>query len=232
MSEFEKQISQLLSRKRDRLGVIQGIREIHKGHYGKRIIYFWSLKNGKRQVVCESGLERDHALLMEFDNDIAEYFLQPLQVRLEPGVTYTPDAMVVFKSGEIIFRQVKHAGALEDQKVIARMAVAKSFFRNHDYRHEIWTEKDISTQPEQKNREFIYKNTRLAVTERELDAARQVFAAGFSASMTHCYEKLREHNLPTYITEYLILERWLNYDRRFELTVDSKLTVETEDGIE
>lgn len=227
MKTLQNQISQLLKKKRDRLGVIQGTREIKKGHYGKKIHFFWSLKNGYKQVVCESGLERDHALLMEFDNDIEAYFLQPLQVTLSPGVTYTPDAMVVFNTGEFVFRQVKHAGALEDPKVRARLDQAKSYFRHQDFQHEIWTEKDISAQPEQKNREFIYKNTRLAVTEQQLEAARQVFAAGFSASMAECYERMREHDLPFYLTEYLILERWLKYDTRFELSVNSKLTVET-----
>ncbi|RRV03305.1 hypothetical protein EGJ28_24300 [Stutzerimonas xanthomarina] len=51
-----------------------------KGMWSKSIHYFYSLKN-QNYCWCESMLERDALLVMEFDDDIERYKTQPISIQ-------------------------------------------------------------------------------------------------------------------------------------------------------
>lgn len=71
-------------------------RNLLRCHYGKNLIFFPSRKN-HCQVVCESLLEADYCLILEFDQCVTKYQCQPEAVNfIESGKTinYTPDFLV------------------------------------------------------------------------------------------------------------------------------------------
>ncbi|MES2950456.1 MAG: TnsA endonuclease N-terminal domain-containing protein [Pseudomonadota bacterium] len=61
---------------------------------------FASAKNDESHEF-ESLLERDHLILLEFDNEVASFEVQPVRIPV-PGVPqgYVPDARVVFKNAK------------------------------------------------------------------------------------------------------------------------------------
>lgn len=89
-----------------------------KGMWSKSIHYFYSLKN-QCHCWCESMLERDALLLMEFDDDIVAYKTQPISIQykdLQGNVRrYTPDYLFKRKSdGAFGFREVKMAAFVSE----------------------------------------------------------------------------------------------------------------------
>ncbi|WP_107504037.1 TnsA endonuclease N-terminal domain-containing protein [Metapseudomonas resinovorans] len=71
-------------------------RKLTKGHYGRYLVCFPSRKNAC-QVICESLLEADYCLHLEYAEEVVAYFAQPETMSfLVDGktVTYTPDFLV------------------------------------------------------------------------------------------------------------------------------------------
>lgn len=225
MKSLKTHIKELLIQPRASLGVIQGVRPFRKGLHGKCISFHWSLKNGRFLMPCEGRLERAHALLMEFDNEIKAFYLQPMTIAFDDGGSYTPDAMLVHFVDRITFRQVKPAGQLESITVKQRMKRASRYIEAHGFQHEILTELDLSPEHAHLNREFIYANIKIPVTPWELSQARELFPSGFKASITDCYSILQSNDLPFQIVEHLLLEQWFKYEERFTLNTKSLLEV-------
>ncbi|THK41194.1 hypothetical protein E8Q33_08720 [Methylophaga sp. SB9B] len=225
MSFLKSQIKELLSNQRAKLGVIQGVRPFKKGATGKCISFFWSIKNGKHLMPCESRLEAAHALMMEFENDIKSYFLQPLTIKFKDGGRYTPDAMVIHTDGRITFREVKPAAHLDSENVMDLMDRAYTFFNHEGFQHEIRTDENISLEHTHLDREFVYANLKLPVTAWEMNEARVLFQRGFKASIFDCYSLLKSKNLPFQLVEHLLFECWFTYDERYKLNTESLLEV-------
>jgi hypothetical protein len=71
--------------------------------YAKQIWWFSSIKNSNRQW-CESLLERDYLLSLEFDDDVQRYLSQPASIVYQDLTgkprRYTPDTLVRTTSGD------------------------------------------------------------------------------------------------------------------------------------
>lgn len=92
-----------------------------KGMWSKSIHYFYSLKN-QSYCWCESMLERDALLLMEFDDDIEAYKTQPISIQYKNSSgkisRYTPDYLYKRKSrARPGFHEVKMAARVDDELI-------------------------------------------------------------------------------------------------------------------
>ena len=84
-------------------------RDIYRGRHGRNTIYFPSIKN-RRQVICESALEANYCLWLEWDKDVRNYYAQPKTFRWESNgkhLRYTPDFFVTHCTGADHFTEVK-----------------------------------------------------------------------------------------------------------------------------
>ncbi|MHC8376171.1 hypothetical protein ACYZT3_08935 [Pseudomonas sp. MDT1-16] len=84
-------------------------RDIGRGRYGRNTIYFPSIKNNT-QLVCESALEADYCIWLEWDSDVKAYYPQPYTFRWtckKEKMRYTPDFYVIHLNSPNHFTEVK-----------------------------------------------------------------------------------------------------------------------------
>jgi len=93
-------------------------------HRSKHTINFYSYKNNCH-VWCESFLEQDYALSLEFDEHVKNYATQPEFFSVY-GRRYTPDFLVEYTSGYAEYVEVKHTAFMDEE-----------FFNKHDLRKEV-----------------------------------------------------------------------------------------------
>jgi len=82
-------------------------RQQHNRHKSKYVIKFYSQKNSSH-IWCESFLERNHALTLEFDDNVECYTSQPGSIDVH-GKRYTPDFLVAYHNQKPEFQEVKHS---------------------------------------------------------------------------------------------------------------------------
>lgn len=84
-------------------------RNIRRGRLGRNTIYFPSIKN-RAQLVCESALEADYCIWLEWDKDVKAFYPQPYTFRWtdrREKMRYTPDFYVIHLSSANHFSEVK-----------------------------------------------------------------------------------------------------------------------------
>jgi len=87
------------------------VRSFSRSHFGKHIVLFPSQKNNK-QIICESRLEADYCVFLEFDRNVKSYFQQPVTAHLGTGrkkTYYTPDFFIRTYDHFDYFAEVKHS---------------------------------------------------------------------------------------------------------------------------
>ena len=89
----------------------------------KYVFNFYSNKNFCH-IWCESVLESNYALSLEFDSSVTSYCSQPEHFDVY-GKRYTPDFLVQYKSGLCEYIEVKHTCYMDE-----------FFFRKHTLRQE------------------------------------------------------------------------------------------------
>lgn len=220
----DDQIKRVINTRNGELGVRQGSRPMTKGASGKVIVHFWSFKNDGLLLPCESRLEAAHALFMEFDNCIEEYFLQPFQVVVQ-GTKYTPDAMLIDTDGNVSFRQVKHSRHLEDEAFIEKMGMFEEFFRSQGHSHQIITEKEFQDVVQHQNREYIYKNVINDWNDRALKKAKALVKRCSTLKLSEAYQLMEDNDLPRYYIAILIIKGDLKYQENLILTAHSEVSL-------
>ncbi|WP_371375257.1 hypothetical protein [Thalassotalea aquiviva] len=93
-------------------------RKLHRKHKSKHQINFYSRKNGCH-VWCESNLERNFALSLEFDGNVICYTTQPGTINVH-GRSYTPDFLVMYKSKPAEFIEVKMFSVIDGDDEFTR----------------------------------------------------------------------------------------------------------------
>ncbi len=157
-----------LLKKESLKGVMHGNRKLWKGITGKRIVFFPSIKN-KGQMPCESRLEADNCLDLEFNNEIKSYRTQPFTIKLNSKDTYTPDTLHIDKFGSLTVREVKFSGALECNKLRIRLTQIRSVFLKQGISFEVLTEKHLQIYPQIENRKYLYRCSHLHFHDFQLN---------------------------------------------------------------
>lgn len=137
-----------------------GVREIPSP-----AVYFFSYINNQ-QIDCESQLEADFCLTLEFVRDIQSYESQPVKVIIEgrPRPTY-PDFLIYFKAvsrKRPLLAEVKHTKDLTNPKKISdisiKLAAFEQYAKAEGWEFKLATDKEIrGTRLE--NYQFLYPHT-------------------------------------------------------------------------
>lgn len=149
-------------------------KQLPKGTWSKSIQYFYSLKN-RAYFWCESLLERDALLLLEFDSEVESYKSQPISIQYknEAGKTsrYTPDYLFKRKSTEeFIFREVKQSERV-DSELLAKVGLINRRLKDaYGSRLEIITSDEIRVGSRIDNLSRLYSYRRVNVTSSEAEA--------------------------------------------------------------
>lgn len=147
---------------------------------------FASAKNDESHEF-ESLLERDHLILLEFDNEVASFDVQPVRIPV-PGVPqgYVPDAQVIFKNAkrpaEIV--EVKPKADLERyaREFEPKFMAAKHYCEKRGHLFVIKSEEDIRG-PYLQNLKFLrrYKQ-RTPPSEQKAAVLQFIIAQGGKSS--------------------------------------------------
>lgn len=123
---------------------------------------FYSFKNGCH-IPCESLLERDFYLSLEFDKDVLSYKAQPVKVRKKGRKSpIFPDSLVTFTSHRPLLVEVKHTKDIEDRikgpEIKEKAAICKEYAESQGWDFRIVTDKDVRC-VRLENYNFLYKYT-------------------------------------------------------------------------
>ncbi len=202
-------------------GVLQGSRTLTKGRSGKRIVFFPSRKNDAL-MPCESRLEADNCLELEFDRSVQLYRTQPFTINLGGSESYTPDSIHKDELGNIIVREVKFSGALQKENLVERLTRIRNIFEQEGFQFHILTEKNLQLPPRVDNYKFLYR-----CSHQKYDTMLLTHAIDILHKSPACctLKKLRNQcnrsNLPPLIADALLFLGLALYDENKKLTSDS-----------
>ena len=133
-------------------------RKLGKGRPGKQIVHFPSLKN-QGVVVCESRLEADFCLWLEYDKDVVSYRPQPETVFLivdDKAHRYTPDVLAISFTGVEKIWEIKPQGVYRWPTFLRKMVAAHDYFAIRGQDFELVTDSVIRCQPSLRNLRWLY----------------------------------------------------------------------------
>lgn len=204
-------------------GVLQGSRRLTKGRSGKRIVFFPSRKN-EALMPCESRLEADNCLDLEFDKSVESYRTQPFTINLGGNESYTPDSIHKDNLGSIIVREVKFSGALQQEKLIDRLARIRNIFDQEGFQFHVLTEKNLQLPPKINNYKYLYR-----CSHQKYDVMLINFAISILDRLpTPCsLQEFRDHcnrkSLPPLIADTLLFLGIASFDQNKALTPSSHI---------
>ena len=159
-----------------------------KGMWSKSIHYFYSLKN-QSYCWCESMLERDALLVMEFDDDIERYKTQPVSIQYKNAFgkvcRYTPDSLFKRKSsGGFVFREIKMSNRVNEELKAKFALINRQIMKSYDSRLEIITDSEIRVGNRIDNLKVLYSYRRVDINQSD---AIEIMKA---LPQEHCYSEL------------------------------------------
>ncbi|MCO6690596.1 hypothetical protein [Pseudomonas asiatica] len=135
-----------------------GLRKPDKcGYYGKHLIFHPSRKTG-RQEVCNSVLESDYCILLEWDKNVVNYASQPgaLEVKINGKKRrYHPDFRVETREA-LYFTEVKHDFETINPKRRELLLAAQQVFADLGYSLVFADTSSIRQGVKLKNIKFLY----------------------------------------------------------------------------
>ncbi|AMO77689.1 TnsA endonuclease N-terminal domain-containing protein [Pseudomonas sp. R3.Fl] len=135
-------------------------RNVTRCHYGKNVVFFPSRKNNC-QVICESVLEADYCLLLEFDKQVLDYRSQPETLTLlDDGETfiYTPD-FCVNSSEELFYVEVKPDRNRLPSKYLRKLTAAKKLLNERGSELQLLDTSDIRPHHLLRNLKLLYSRS-------------------------------------------------------------------------
>lgn len=109
-------------------------------------------KKGGGKAAFESALERDFLILLEFDEDVVRYEVQPVRItytRADRRVQGVPDVLISYSDGRPhLLCDVKYRSDLFSKwlEIKPRLRAARSYAVQRGWRYKIVTEREIRTQ--------------------------------------------------------------------------------------
>jgi len=208
-------------------GVLQGNRKINKGRTGTRINFLPSLKN-KAMMPCESRLEADSCLELEFNQSVVAYRVQPFTIQISAKETYTPDSIHRDTLGGYTVREVKVSSKLKDEILIKRLARICNIFINIGIGFEVKTETDLQCDPESINRKYLYRSSHFPINDFVKNRALKILKIIGKTTLLEFRKSLSQHNIDPVVAEKLLFLGLVEYDCTKSLTPMSEIWLKGE----
>lgn len=139
---------------RERLyGLQQGIRKFKHGEMYKNVWFVHSIKNNAN-IACESDIEKQLCMNMEFEEAIRRYRPQPFKLKFA-DFSYTPDFIVEFHNGLYAVREAKRRAEAESNHYKERFEIIRQYCEANGVSFEVFTDNDLS-KTDSNNRDFLY----------------------------------------------------------------------------
>ena len=142
-------------------------KQLKSYQYAKQIWRFSSLKNGNTQW-CESLLERDYLLSLEYDDDVIRYLSQPASIVYEDlngkPKRYTPDTLLRTKSGDSL-SEVKPSKFITLELEDKVRHINRHLCQNNSPEINIVTDDNIRIGDRMKNLYFLYNYRQINIDQ-------------------------------------------------------------------
>ncbi|AYO18478.1 hypothetical protein D0812_28630 [Vibrio owensii] len=147
----------------------------------KPTIAFYSRKN-RAMMPCESRLEADALLSLEFDPRILKYVTQPCSITYMvngKSTRYTPDVLVIYHDKTCKFLEIKPLNKAQKPKFIAKFLQLQDYFSSEiGHPIELILDKDVRKGEKASNMRLLYRffDVKLdqKVVEKVLNIARRI----------------------------------------------------------
>ena len=202
-------------------GVLQGIRKLTKGRSGKRIVFFPS-KINNAFMPCESRLEADGCLHLEFNKCVETYRTQPFTIDLGGNNSYTPDSIHRDHYGNLVVSEVKFSGALKNQELQSRLNKIRNILSLLGVDFHVLTEKHLQLPPKVNNYSFLYRCSHQTYDQMLID-----YAIGLldklpnPCSLKEFRSRCHRSNLPPLVADTLLFLGIVSYDQSKILNSES-----------
>jgi hypothetical protein len=148
-------------------GIYQGVRKFKHGQLFKNVWFCHSIKN-QANIACESDLEKQLCMCMEFEEDVLTYRPQPFKM-VFPGFSYTPDFIVLLKSGLYEIREAKRECEAKARLYQDRFDLVREHCLLQGVSFKVFTETNLH-KASMRKRDFLYHLMRgTSATEQELE---------------------------------------------------------------
>jgi hypothetical protein len=135
------------------------LRKLEKTSRVKPTIAFYSYLNSA-MMFCESKLEMDALMKLEFDDSVESYVTQPASYAYRVGgrlTRYTPDILVKYKDGRFVFVEVKPFAKSQSKRFTAKFnRLLQMFNETIGHPFELWTCRNIRKEKRIQNFEQLY----------------------------------------------------------------------------
>jgi hypothetical protein len=126
--------------------------------YGSCTGWFTSRK-AQLRMPFESLIERDAMIVLESDQSVSRYRAQPETFQISSGgrsVKYTPDLLVWFRRGDLVYREVKPTEKLiADTSLGGRFESIQSEAHKRGATFETWSAAEIRREPRLSNSKLV-----------------------------------------------------------------------------
>lgn len=206
-------------------GVLQGVRRFRSGKVGKRIVFFSSYKN-KGMMPCESRLESDNCLNLEFDTTVVSYRVQPFTMLISQSESYTPDTVHVDRFGNYFIREVKFSGKLQNEILMNRLNKIKKIFFNLGIKFGVYTELDLQKNPQIQNYRFLNRVSHLYINDFQINLAKDVLLKNNDElTLAKFRNECEIAGLNPIVADKLIFLGIVKYDSKYLLTPNSRIWI-------
>lgn len=203
-------------------GVHQGERKISKGRAGTGINFFPSLKN-MAVMPCESKLERDSCLELEFNKSVLSYRVQPFTIQISANEKYTPDCVQLDNLGGYSVREVKVSSKLKDEILSKRLTRIRNIFVNIGIGFEVKTEIELQCGSESINRKYLYRSSHFQINDFTKNRALKILKAMGRTNLFEYRKSLFQHGIDLIVAEKLLFLGLVEYDYQKLLTPMSEI---------
>lgn len=190
-----------------------------------KIISFSSIKCGELRY-CESTLERDRLLHLEFDPQVTYYEAQPDTFRYEMdsgrSSEYTPDVRV-YRGDASQIEEIKPDEIYRKPKVFAKYSAINRMFLMQSTDFRIVTDLDIYVGEAVSNYLLLYRFLGEPLSPALLDRFQSTLPS-FHCSLAEIKALLSEKQFPIYAANMLLAHGHIEFDHKEPINADLEVS--------
>lgn len=191
-----------------------------------KVIHFPSVKCNELKF-CESRLEYDCLLKLEFDSTVKYYEAQPepIEYTRDNGkvVRYTPDLRVVLFDGSYSIQEVKPYKISIRPHILRKHALIASVYDDEGIPFKVVTEKDIRRGKSSENHLKLYRYLSEPIPNDAKKTLRDELSS-FSGSLKELSDEMAQRGFAPYITRLLIAHGLVQFNFEDELNQATEVT--------
>ena len=190
-----------------------------------KIIHFPSVKCNELKY-CESRLEYDRLLQLEFDKNVTYYEAQPDPIYYTNhngrNVRYTPDLRVVASDGAFFFEEIKPYEKSIVPNTLRKHSLIASIYESDSISFKIVTEKDIYVGKRNENHRKLYRYLSEPISQ-PVKSALEDDLAEFCGPLCQLIEILSQRGYEAQVVMQLLAHSLLRFNIAEELTLNTEV---------